>query len=371
MEANPSTATSGIPLPGGHLGLTWSTGPDVEPGELEALAESANVVESTVLPQPVDVLHRTFLPQQRPAAGEQGAPVGGQSAPVGGRSSSGPEQEAIGGGEPLVHSTLAGRSADGSLIAIGTVRVADDAGRRAAAIRAITAPSWRGRGIGRALLAWQDAVALRVLQDVPEEARVLGVPIAASMVDRRRLYTAAGFSAATRIEIVRRQLGDSPQQNGPGGPARVSAETDAAPDWPIRSIVPEDRDAVVGLLAASGDPHGFLMHSLTHSELVAVADPALSRVVHHDGELRGAVLAVSVGGSRPRSVLILGLVLDSPDPLVRQGVLADAARHLWVAGYREVLLTLTPTLARDWARPLTSQSFRGVASDPLYTIELH
>nr|NLD41565.1 GNAT family N-acetyltransferase [Actinomycetales bacterium] len=290
-----------------------------------------------MVPQPPSILHRTFLPS--------GDVEGG----------------------PLLHRTLAGRSADGSLIAIGTVRVADEGDRRMAAVRAIIAPSWRGRGIGRALLSWQDATALLVLVGAPGEPGVIGVPIAASMVDRRRLYTAAGFSAATRLEVVRRHLGDSPLE---GRTSRVHGE--AAPGWCARPLESGDTDAVLELLRDLPDPHAFLMHALTHAELLALVEPGLSRVVLEGDTVRGYVLVVPLA-SRPGadSAVILAISLPGAAPEVRDGVLADTSRTLWSAGYREVMLALTPARAREWARSLTAQSFQGIASDPLYTIELH
>ncbi|HZK05850.1 MAG TPA: GNAT family N-acetyltransferase [Actinomycetaceae bacterium] len=332
---NSRSVLLGVPVPGDHLGLAWSAGADVSAAELGALAGRSRIADTGQMVSPAAVLQRVFLPAR-------------ELSP-----------------DLLGHFTLAGRASDGSLAAIGTVRVTAEATRHTAAIRAFVDPSWRGRGIGRALLRWQDATAMAMFAKGRAEASAIGVPIAASMIDRRRLYAAAGFSSATRVEMVARPLGDS------SDPIEIEPEGTAAPGWPTRGLARADHGRVSELLGSVADPHAFLVSGLTTQELVAAADPALSRVVLHEGEVRGGILVDAVPAERRgQNASVLGLVLDSADHRVAQGFLADMVRTLWAAALGEVTIALTPAIARTWASALAAQSYRSIALDPLYTIEL-
>ncbi len=333
MHADPLAALADVPVPGGHLGLTWSAATGVGPDELEQLAIRADGADSGRMPRPAGVLRRLFFPH-----------------PVDGDPSAGPE----------LHVTLAGRAADGSLIAVGTVRIAAEGGRRVAAVRALVDPSWRGRGIGRALLAWQDGVALRVLGEHPGGGSAIGAPIAASMVDRRRLYTAAGFSSAARVEVVGRDLGSG-----------ASGHTAMDHGWEIRQLQEGDRPALADLLDATPDPHSFLVRGLTPTELVSVADPAISLVATQGGQIRACILTAAVAPNQAEPAAVaLDLILPGGDHTLATPLLGALAQSLLEAGYRFITMALTPARAERWARPLANHGYHGMASDPLYTIEL-
>lgn len=375
----PAGTSAQVPLPGAHLGLTWQTGTDVAaPAEVVALEERCRHADSTRLSLPPEHLARIFLP------------------------------EPVLSTDLLTHQTLAGRAGDGTLVALGTVRMVAQAGapgaagssgapsasdapgaahaadhatagahhaaagaHHVAAVRAYVEPVWRGRGIGRALLAWQDSTAFSLAAGAtPAASTVIGVPIHASMVDRRRLYTAAGFSAATRIEITVRHLGDSPQHPAPPTPGSP------APGWTTRSLEPRDHATAAALLAATRDPHTFLASGLTGPELVAAADPAISRVLLSGSDARGFLLCGFLGAPEQNAgALISAFVVadtgDAPfDAMLAEGFLKDSLRSLWAAAVGNVVFPLTPQAARKWAALLSNMNFRGVSSDPLYTIEL-
>lgn len=333
MELEPIVTHA--PIPGAHLGLAWSSQLDVTPAELAALAAACRAADHNRLIYPPELLNQVFLPAPQLAA------------------------------DLLGHFTLQGRARDGRLIAIGTVRITDEPEARIVVIQALVCPSWRGRGIGRALLSWQDAIALRLLADAKDGARsVVGVPLQAEMIDRRRLYAAAGFSASIRIEIVTKRLGDSPPPDG------AESTTELAPDWIARGLQPQDHAAVARLIAAAQDPHAFLVRALTPSEVVELADPKLSRVALLGGEVQGVILAAGVSHGDSFTANLLGMEMPGSDDSLKARFARDAHKAMWSHEVTDVVVPLTPAAARAWAGTLASQSYRSVASDPIYTIEL-
>jgi ribosomal protein S18 acetylase RimI-like enzyme len=68
-------------------------------------------------------------------------------------------------------------------------------------------PTWAGRGIGRALLAWQEGRGRQLLSRVPGSGRArLMAYVEEAAADRRRLYVAAGFSPQRAFMRMRRDL---------------------------------------------------------------------------------------------------------------------------------------------------------------------
>ena len=69
-------------------------------------------------------------------------------------------------------------------------------------------PRWRGRGIGRAVLAWMEGRGRQRLADSGVELPArLAVMVAEHSRDHRRLYAAAGFSPIRWYTVMRRDLG--------------------------------------------------------------------------------------------------------------------------------------------------------------------
>ncbi|MPV37688.1 GNAT family N-acetyltransferase [Georgenia subflava] len=108
----------------------------------------------------------------------------------------------------MVTDSLGGFSADGELQALAVVYLPPgDTDILRAFLTATIAPSWRGRGIGRALLDWQDG---RARQLLAADGRDLPARIAAyvdeHLADRRQLYVAAGFSPKRVFQEMRRPV---------------------------------------------------------------------------------------------------------------------------------------------------------------------
>lgn len=107
--------------------------------------------------------------------------------------------------------TIVGIDGDGVIGAVASVRVLRSVDEMAVAVvNALIHPRWRGRGLGRALLFWQDGRARQLLvecfgADNPIRAQIMNT-VDSHMTDRRRLYIAAGFYAKRTFAIMYREI---------------------------------------------------------------------------------------------------------------------------------------------------------------------
>ncbi len=112
---------------------------------------------------------------------------------------------------PELQDCLIGLDSRGNLAAFGSVTLQPDEKSYARAdLFAVTDEHWRGRGIGRALLAWQDVRARELMlgyygEDYDRPAQIRNV-VDERAGDRRMLYAAAGFSAQRTIKVFSHRL---------------------------------------------------------------------------------------------------------------------------------------------------------------------
>lgn len=110
--------------------------------------------------------------------------------------------------------TIVGVDAEGNIGAVASVRILRELKDQAVAqLKALVHPHWRGRGLGRALLFWQEARARQLLveefgADCELPAQIMNI-VDAHMTDRRRLYIAAGFYAKRTFSIMYREVDGS------------------------------------------------------------------------------------------------------------------------------------------------------------------
>ncbi|MFH5823036.1 GNAT family N-acetyltransferase [Georgenia sp. AZ-5] len=235
-------------LPPPHLGLTWRALTPADDEAVRALADRC---------APVDRPVRRQLPGQQVAA-------------------------LATFGDVVAHS-LGGFDGAGELRAMALVYLTPGAERVLTAyLSASIDPGWRGRGIGRALLDWQDA---RARQLLAADGRDLPVRIAAyvdeHLADRRKLYVAAGFSPKRVVQRMSRPVaGPLPEARPPAGVRIVdwSSELDEA----VRGAHNE-----VFAVRWGAEPIGPGRWALDRRDLV----PSWSKVaLTEDGEVAGYAL---------------------------------------------------------------------------------
>ncbi len=194
--APPAEAT----VPGRHLGLTWRPLAPADLDDLQALSERCEEVD-----RPLTRMSRARLEEMlaRPATG-------------------------------MKADSLGGFDSAGTLRAAAFVHApSGDETHARVFIGASVDPTWRGRGIGRALLTWQDDRARQILATLdPRLPGRIASYVDEHLDDRRRLYAAAGFCPLRTYREMR---------------LRLTAEPAAVPvpeGYEIRQWTPELDDAV-------------------------------------------------------------------------------------------------------------------------------
>lgn len=110
---------------------------------------------------------------------------------------------------------IVGRDGAGQLQAFAAVEIQiPDSHLARAEVMAFIAPDFRGRGIGRAVLKWQESRSRQLFVealgvDSTLEVRLVNL-VDAHMADRRRLYTAAGFRPIRTFDVMYHQYEQTP-----------------------------------------------------------------------------------------------------------------------------------------------------------------
>lgn len=112
----------------------------------------------------------------------------------------------------LSRDTVLGFARDGSLIAYATVQLAEPGEREVeVSLEGVVHPAWRGKGVGRAVLAWQEKRARDLLgTDRSGLPGMIHLGAREACADRLALYRAAGFQPERWWLDLRRPLRELP-----------------------------------------------------------------------------------------------------------------------------------------------------------------
>lgn len=198
---------------------------------------------------------------------------------------------AAGGADALV-----GLDTGGTVRAVATVLAAPTApgGAECFGLGSVD-PTWRGRGVGRAVLAWQVARARRLAGELGRDAG--GTRYVATVDDlqvgRRRVHAAAGFSPRRSIIVLVRSVDpDLRFRDGaaPAAPPGVVVRSPREGDAPALARLQDDLRA-----RRAGEPAPAPDRWV---DLAAVVAPELSAAAFApDGSAVGLLLSGRVGGS--------------------------------------------------------------------------
>ncbi|WP_235939959.1 GNAT family N-acetyltransferase [Occultella kanbiaonis] len=179
--------TTTAPPPGAHLGLTWRALTAADVDTAAALAARAEAVDRSLHPFTRGRIEGLLL-------------------------SPGTEPE---------RDSLAGFDSAGVLRAAGLLQTEPSHPR--VMLWATLDPAWRGRGVGRALLGWQEGRAREILTAAPGRRGRIGVLVDEHLADRRRMCVAAGYAPTRTVHNLERALAGDERPTAPGatGPAGV------------------------------------------------------------------------------------------------------------------------------------------------------
>lgn len=327
MEAAPFDAIGRVP--GEHLGLSWTGVEEADLPDIRALLSDAETADDL----PVHTAEECIRPMFLPTSAE--------------------------------HHAMVGRDSAGGVRAAGSVRLLRRAGVHTVAIVAAVSPSWRGRGIGRAVLAWQDAWGVQLLLGHPHARGRITTAIPARMTERRRLQTAAGFSSTARLEHYCKVLGDAPAVvHRHGEPDRAPKESE------LRPLQPQDLPALVAFRnELPADPDSVC--AISFEELVRLADPAISWLVMRSGTLGGGLLAHRTTDRQGRAVAVIDeLLLEPHDAALGTALISTAWRRMWEEGLAAAHLRLTPRAHAQWQAVLRGLACTPIDADFIYGIEV-
>ncbi len=274
---------------------------------------------------------------------------------------------------PTAHryDVLGGRDSTGELRAVGSVvLLAGVDTEHVCILEAFVDPLWRGRGIGRALIDWQDG---RARQLITQDGRDLPVSIesrvVAHLTERRRLLAAAGFSPNRTLDYLVRTTETVTAAEDVARAKLAAAGVSLIPFDPaigedVRTVFNRSRSLSLG---------GRLIPADDFSRICREVDPRISHVAVADEEkiVVGFLLARIEQREAPESWIEF---LAIERGWRGQGI-ADAlmARHL--ADCLAANITLTGTTidskmndkSRSW---LERWDFYARSSDIVYAIEM-
>ncbi|QOR48525.1 GNAT family N-acetyltransferase [Trueperella pecoris] len=216
---------------------------------------------------------------------------------------------------------IVGRDAAGALQAIGLVFINPHPLTEAQAnIYGAISPHWRGRGIGRALLEWQDGRARQLMlaagYDLPVSIRSR---VKLTNMERRRLLAAGGFSPQNRWTYMDVRLGEEHREHSRAARERLASrgmevipfdsnhseevlrlhnrismvmdrrQPLSAEEWE-EQLTGADREASV-LLTDGSNLVGYSLNSILHDRQMRVTFYGIDRGFRHSGNGTNLILA--------------------------------------------------------------------------------
>ena len=320
-------------VPGEHLGLTWRSASAEDVDRITSIVTRTECDDEVVRRTPLEEISRLVTT---------------------------PNQQL---------DNLVGVDAAGITQAFGSVVIdANDKDVARAELFAVTTSRWRGRGIGRALLTWQDARARRMLVDtfgaeslLP--ARILNV-VDSTCIDRRRLYAAAGFSPICTLSVMRRD----DERYLPRTVCNPEVSTISHPDSQACWDIAKDNLMLRGATENQAQQWWERAHSRMDRRF------SFLQRNNTDGTVMGCIVVVPhtskwlAAGSVDASIELAVAAKDNPQVIgnLLEAALAAGKEH----GITHVSAEVDVTNDYRCAHPFITRGFREVGKRSVYAIEL-
>lgn len=269
------------------------------------------------------------------------------------------------------HDSIGGWDAQGVLRAYGMATALSGCETiLQAQLRAVIDPAWRGRGIGRALLDWQDGRARQLLAD---EGRDLPVSIETRVdphnTEQRRLVTAAGFTPVRTIEEFASTV--EPIEH-------VNAVIDATVESNGLRIINFDHDLTNHIRSvynrtSAVERGGRIMSETDFSRRVRDVDPQLSYVAVTDEEsplVVGFLLAGARYGGGGAWIEFIGVERAWRNKGVTNALMAYHLDAVVDAGFELSSTEIDTKRGQELAAWFNDWDFYSRASDIVYAIEV-
>lgn len=264
-------------------------------------------------------------------------------------------------------SMIGGWDGQGQLQALGVVRVNDRVvSELQADVSAIVSTQWSGRGIGRALLDWQDVTARHLMAVQPTDMPVsIRASVGETNTERRRLLAAGGFTPVRHITHMIRRLDDDAARMGAQARSELAAKGMSL--VPITSSETSELMKLHNRLVLSMDRYQPLSEAAWAAKL-GRADEKFSTLLTMGDSLVGYTLAEHIASSSLLHVYFYGL----ESPLRHRGIgtlmlcgMLPTAYESGIASVSAPAIGAAPSLQALQARGFTPESH-----DIIYSIDL-
>lgn len=269
---------------------------------------------------------------------------------------------------PAKTEMIGGWDSRGCLQAVGIVRVnVQPVSELQADVSAIVSSEWAGRGIGRALLGWQDCTARNLMLDFPTDLPVsIRATVNQDNAERRRLVAAGGFAPVG--EVTHMAVETSPKMHEISTSARSHLAERGLELQPFDEAVGDELRTLHNRLLLTMERYQPMSAPAWEAKLARV-DKDFSYLLTSGDSLVGYTLAEHV----PQSSLLRVYFYGIERSLRRQGVGTDVLVSVlgpaYDAGIKRVSAPVIGKRSSSF-EALSQFGFEPVLTDVVYSIDL-
>lgn len=231
--------------------------------------------------------------------------------------------------------SVGGFDEDGNLRAFAHVRLRLENNSTAICSGGVD-PDWRGRGIGRSIVAWQESNARQMLEEAGSQQSVIISHVEPQMEDYQSLLSEYGFTWTQTYYEMRRDLGEFPKDIDPSAFIKIV-------EWD-QELSDSAFQLTNAVLEASGSVTTLSINEWNAKRQHQLCDASVMAIDHRSD--RPKVVGVLLCSSYPQDWPILGwkegyidLLVVSPDhdsKRVGAAMMMQSAKVLRELGYQKI-----------------------------------